>query len=191
MSSCPCSAGLPLAKLLEPRLRQVHDRRAVANGQPRGAQRRRCGSRLRAKLIVGAAKLGRGVIPARAPVPVVDEYLAGQAWNVVNVIDGDLRRLVRTSDEVLQRLDLLVEFGDGAATRTSGIPLGKPGPDPRPAVQRLLTLHDHDQAYRGLVHSTHSFSSTGARSSRSRSSFAKVMSRTGTLVLAMTTWLPS
>jgi hypothetical protein len=67
------------------------------------------------------AKLGRGCVPARSPVPVVDEYLAGQAGDLVDVIDGYFGGLIRTRDEVLQRLDLFVEFGDGAATGTSSV----------------------------------------------------------------------
>ena len=46
---------------------------------------------------------------------------------------------------MLQHLDLFVEFGDGAATSTSGISLGQGRPDPRAAVQRLLPLNDYDQ----------------------------------------------
>jgi len=45
----------------------------------------------------------------------------------------------------------------------------------------------YDQVDHGLAHSIQSFPNTGARSSRRRSSFAMVMSRTGTVVLAMTT----
>jgi hypothetical protein len=142
----------PLTQLLEPRLRQVHDRRAVANRQAGGTQRRRRTPCLRAKVVIGAAKLGSGFITARSPVPVVDEYLAGQARDIVEVVHGYFGRLIRTRDEVLQHLDLFVEFGDGAATSASGIPLGKGRPDPRAAVQRLLALDDDDQTVDGLAH---------------------------------------
>src|SRR5271154_249513 len=120
-------------------------------------------------------------------MPVVDEDFAGKAGDFVDVVDIEPCRRVRAGDEMLQCLDFFMQFGDAAAASAPWVPLRQRRPDPGARIQHLLAFDVYHQADRRFAHSIHSFPNTGARSSRNRSSFAIVISRTGTVVLATTT----